>query len=269
MKHWLPLLFLSLLFGCGGSDKATIFDISAANLSYGTTAVILFEGHFIGGQGLKTDIPNCASQVIAASTPTQLAIRCTVKASGDMLVRVTNAAGEVVFAKILNVPAPQVSFDTSKGQIVAELNPNAAPVTVDNFLEYVKTGFYANTLFHRVIPNFVIQGGGFISGLAPQAGAGEPIALESNKGLSNLRGTLAMARITEPNSATSQFYFNLKDNPTLDFQNADNPGYAVFGKIVQGLDVMDTIGAVPTSVQSGQQDVPIGEVVVKTVTRIK
>jgi len=269
MKSWLALLFLSLLVGCGGGDKPAIFNISAENLFYGTAAIILFEGSFVGGQGLKADIPNCASQSIVASSPTQLVIRCTVNASGDMPVRVTNAAGEVVFAKILSVPAPQVSFDTSKGTIVAELNPNAAPVTVNNFLGYVRTGFYTNTLFHRVIPNFVIQGGGFVSGLTPPTGLGEPITLESNKGLSNSRGTLAMARTTEPNSATSQFYFNLKDNATLDYQSADNPGYAVFGKIVQGLDVMDNVGAVPTSVQSGQTDVPVDEVLVKSVTRIK
>ncbi|WP_420473111.1 peptidylprolyl isomerase [Noviherbaspirillum sp. ST9] len=269
MKYWFTALCLSLLASCGGGDKPAIYDISAANLSYGNPAVFLIQGNFAGSQGWKADIPDCTSQSVVSSTATNFAIRCNVAVSGDMPVRVMNAAGEVVFAKVLIVPAPQVSFDTARGRIVAELYPNAAPVTVNNFLGYVMSGFYTNTLFHRVIPNFVIQGGGFATGLIPQKGEGEPIVLESGKGLSNVRGTLAMARTSDPNSATSQFYFNLKDNTSLDYESPDNPGYAVFGKIVEGLDVMDAIATVQTSVQLGQPDVPVDEVLVKSVTRIK
>lgn len=267
MKYWLSLLCLPLLASCGGSDTSAVFDISSTPLHYGTVANFAFSGSVVGNQGLKADIPNCVSQVTLVSTSTQLGIRCILTVSGDIPVKVLDGAGTVVYTKTFNVPAPQVTFSTSKGDIVAELNPNATPVTVNNFLRYVQSGFYANTLFHRVIPKFVIQGGGFVSGLTPQTGEQAAIALETNKGLSNLRGTLAMARTDEPNSATSQFYFNLADNPTLDYQNATNPGYAVFGKIVQGLDVMDAIGGVPTSVQQGQPNVPVDEVVVKSVTR--
>lgn len=269
MRHLLSLLYLPLLISCGGSDKSAVFDVSALDLKYGASAIILFVGSYVGDQGLKTEIPNCSSQIPVTSTPTQYAVRCVVNKTGDMHVRVTNAVGEVVFSKVLNVPAPQVSFDTSKGKIVAELNPNAAPLTVNNFLGYVQSGFYTNTLFHRVVPDFVIQGGGFVSGMTPQQGEGKPITLESSNGLSNLRGTLAMARTTAPDSATSQFFFNLKDNAKLDYQSADKPGYAVFGKIVQGLDVMDRIGAVQTSMQAGQADVPVEEIIVKSVTRIQ
>ena len=269
MKHWFSLFLIPLLASCGGGNQAAVFDIQAPNLHYGSFGTFLFVGNYVADQGLKVNIPNCAGQTPVYSTPTEFAVRCAVFATGDLNVQVTNSAGNVIYAKTVTVPAPQVSLDTSMGQIVAELNPNVAPITVNNFLGYVQAGFYTNTLFHRVIPGFVIQGGAFLPGLTPQTGEGSPITLESNKGLSNLRGTLAMARTSDPNSATSQFYFNLADNTSLDYQSADNPGYAVFGKIVQGLDVMDAIGKVPTSVQNGQPDVPVNDVVVKTVTRIQ
>ena len=158
---------------------------------------------------------------------------------------------------------------TSAGIIIAALDPTAAANTVNNFLGYVQTGYYTNSLFHRVIPDFVIQGGGFGPGLVPLPGLRDPIAIQSNNGLSNLRGSLAMARTSDPNSATSQFYFNLVDNPSLDYQSDVNPGYTVFGKIVQGLDVMDAIAAVPTTVVNGQPDVPVSDVVIQRAVRIQ
>jgi Ca2+-binding RTX toxin-like protein len=151
---------------------------------------------------------------------------------------------------------PQVTLQTSKGDIVFDLYPNAAPVTVANQLAYVNAGFYENLLFHRVIQGFVIQGGGFATGPAFQTPPYAPIVLESNKGLSNERGTLAMARTDSPNSATSQFFINLVNNTDLDYVNASRPGYAVFGKVVAGLSVVDAIAAVPVS----SQDVPLTEV---------
>ena len=269
MKYWFSLFLIPLLVSCGGGNQAAVFDIQATNLHYGSAATFLFVGNYVADQGLKVNIPNCAGQTPVYSTSTEFAVRCFLNTTGDLNVQVTNAAGAPIYAKTLTVPALRVSLDTSMGKIVAELNPTAAPITVNNFLGYALTGFYTNTLFHRVIPGFVIQGGGFVSGLTPQTGAGSPITLESNKGLSNLRGTLAMARTSDPNSATSQFYFNLADNTSLDYKSADNPGYAVFGKIVEGLDVMDAIGKVPTSVQDGQPDVPVNDVVINSVTRIQ
>ena len=130
-------------------------------------------------------------------------------------------------------------------------------------------GFYRSTLFHRVIPNFVVQGGGYTTGMVKKTDQSAPIALESNKGLSNVRGSLAMARTNLPNSATSEFYINLVDNLSLDYKNAANPGYAVFGKVVQGLDVVDAIAAEPTGVVGGFSDVPLSEIALSLALQTK
>jgi len=152
---------------------------------------------------------------------------------------------------------PQVTLKTSLGNIVVELYPNAAPVTVANHLAYVSSGFFDDLLFHRVVPGFVVQGGGFASGLVQKAPPYAPITLESDNGLSNDRGTLGMARTSAADSATSQFYFNLVNNVSLNYVNASSPGYAVFGKVLTGLSVVDAIAAVPTS---GPNNVPVTDV---------
>ena len=137
-----------------------------------------------------------------------------------------------------------------------ELDPAAAPITVNNFLSYVNNGFYQNTLFHRVISGFVIQGGGYTTGLVKKDGQKDPIVLESNNGLTNLRGTVAMARTNDPNSATSEFFINHADNGFLNYSTT-NPGYAVFGKVIQGMDVVDLIASKPTAVSNVLKDVPV------------
>jgi cyclophilin family peptidyl-prolyl cis-trans isomerase len=144
---------------------------------------------------------------------------------------------------------PQVEMVTSKGKVVVELYPEAAPKSVANFLQYVKDKHYDNTIFHRVINNFVVQGGGFDAQMNQKA-TREPIQNEAQaaleKGLKNDRGTLAMARTGAPHSATSQFYINLKNNDSLNYPSFDNWGYAVFGKVVTGMDIVDQIAKVKT-----------------------
>jgi peptidyl-prolyl cis-trans isomerase A (cyclophilin A) len=158
---------------------------------------------------------------------------------------------------------PQVKLETSEGTIVLELEQAKAPITVGNFLEYVKSGFYDGTIFHRVIPRFMIQGGGFTANLE-QKPTREPIVNESANGLVNKRGTIAMARTSDPNSATSQFFINLVDNAFLDKAKAqDGIGYCVFGRVVQGMKVVDAIAAVPTGNAGGMQDVPLQPVRIK------
>ena len=140
-------------------------------------------------------------------------------------------------------PAPQpviVTLETTAGAIVLELDAKAAPRTVANFVQYVKDGFYSGTIFHRVIPGFMIQGGGFTSGMVQKA-TRAPIAIESDNGLKNVRGTIAMARTMDPNSATAQFFINVVDNPMLDFPARDDAGYTVFGQVIGGMDVVETI----------------------------
>ena len=162
--------------------------------------------------------------------------------------------------------SPRVTMATSLGNVVVELQPNSAPLTVVNFLAYTNTGFYKSLLFHRVIPGFVVQGGGYFSGLSQKEPFYDPIPLESNRGLKNVRGTLAMARTDHPNSATSQFFINLTNNSDLNFQNINSPGYAVFGKVVTGMAVIDNIAKVATTDRGSFGDVPVKNVVLKSVT---
>lgn len=164
---------------------------------------------------------------------------------------------------------PIVKVQTNMGDFVLELNPKAAPKTVENFLTYVKSGFYKNTLFHRVIPNFMIQGGGFVSGME-EKDTRKAIALESRNGLSNLRGTIAMARTSDPNSATSQFFINVRDNHFLDASQAqDGYGYAVFGRVISGMQTVDAIARVKTHSVGYYDDVPIRDVIIKNMTVTK
>jgi len=162
-------------------------------------------------------------------------------------------------------PGPlEARFTTSLGDIVVALEPNAAPVTVTNFRQYVEDGFYNGTIIHRVVPNFVIQGGGYEPGLVAKTTRG-PIVNESRNGLSNVRGTIAMARTDDPNSATSQFFINLKDNTILN-ATLTQAGYAVFGTVVEGLSVVDAIAAVPTTTTNEAADVPVTDVVILSAT---
>lgn len=162
--------------------------------------------------------------------------------------------------------AQKVRLATSAGDIVVELDREKAPKTVDNFLQYVKDGHYDGTIFHRVIPGFMIQGGGFDPGMK-QKNTRAPIPLESRNGLSNARGTIAMARTAVPDSATAQFFINVVDNTMLDqAQSRDGQGYAVFGKVVGGMDVVDKIKDVPTASAGMHQNVPVTPVVIKKAT---
>jgi cyclophilin family peptidyl-prolyl cis-trans isomerase len=154
-----------------------------------------------------------------------------------------------------------VKLQTSMGDIVIELDEQAAPVTVENFLKYVEDGFFDGKIFHRVIPNFMIQGGGFAEDMS-QAQTRDPIVNEAANGLKNERGTLAMARTSDPDSATAQFFINHRDNDFLDYAGSGNPGYTVFGKTVEGIDVVDAIASVETTTRNGMDDVPVEPVVI-------
>ena len=174
--------------------------------------------------------------------------------------------GVVLRSMTVTIPVPQVTMKTSMGDIVMELDPVKAPLSALNFMQYVNASFYSNLIFHRVLPTQIIQGGGFDAALAP-ATVRAPIALESKNGLSNLRGTLGMARSAAENSGTSQFYINVADNLGFDYVSAAQPGYAVFGKVVSGMATADAIAAVPTAVSHGMADVPVTPVVINSVTQ--
>jgi peptidyl-prolyl cis-trans isomerase A (cyclophilin A) len=167
---------------------------------------------------------------------------------------------------------PKVEFKTNLGNFVVDLDSDKAPKTVNNFLAYVKSGFYNGTVFHRVINGFMVQGGGFTTELV-QKPTQPPVVSEAQNGLKNQIYTIAMARTSDPDSATAQFYINVKDNPGLDFPNAMGNGYTVFGKVISGMQTIDKIKLVPTGVASTPRgrmaDVPNTPVVIESATILK
>lgn len=274
MPH--PKLLLSavlalLLSACGGSTgfPPTITGVKPQTLMYGKTATI-----YLGGKDLRSSLVvdtlgGCINPSFASNSTTDtLVLNCTVKVAGDMPLIVKTDAGEVVYSGTLTVPKPQVGIVTALGNIVVELDPTAAPITVNNFLNYANSGYYRNTLFHRVISGFMIQGGGFTTGMVKKPGQGAPIVSESKNGLSNVRGSIAMARLDDKDSATSEFYINHVDNLYLDY-SATSAGYTVFGKVVQGLDVVDTIAGKATGYVNGYANVPLEDITITAALQIK
>ncbi len=189
-----------------------------------------------------------------------------------VIIAILIVFGVVLAAGAADQPVgnPKVVLETSKGQIVIELYLQKAPETVVNFLDYVDAKFYDGTIFHRVIPNFMLQGGGFTSDMKRKPGKG-PIKNEADRGLKNDRGTIAMARTGDPHSATAQFFINSANNDFLDHKNKTQQGwgYAAFGKVVEGMNVIDAISAVKTTKRGSYRDVPVEEVVIKTARRLK
>lgn len=169
-------------------------------------------------------------------------------------------------SKVNKEANPMVLIETTLGDITLELYPDKAPVSVKNFLQYVDDSFYDDTIFHRVIGNFMIQGGGFTADFQKKP-TRSPIVNEASNGLKNETGTIAMARTGDPNSATSQFFINVVNNAGLDRPKPDGHGYAVFGKVVSGMDVVNKIKAVATGTRNGHGDVPIEDVVITKVSR--
>lgn len=167
-------------------------------------------------------------------------------------------------------PYPTVCMQTTRGEIVLEVYPTKAPQTVANFLKYIDDGFYSGTLIHRVVPGFVIQGGGFTSGMVSKQPTYPAIPLESNNTLHNWQYTLAMARTSLPDSATSQFYINLADNFALDYDSSQSGanGYAVFGQVISGTSVVDQVAGATTGTVAGFSNVPIVDVVIRSTTRM-
>ena len=164
---------------------------------------------------------------------------------------------------------PQVSMKTTMGEIIVELDQEKAPVSTANFMAYVKSGFYKDTIFHRVINGFMIQGGGYTADLKSKPGLRPTIKSEAKNGLSNAAYTIAMARHDDPNSGQSQWFINVVDNPGLDFPLPDGKGYAVFGKVIQGKEVVDKIKVLLVDDKPGFQNIPVKPVIIKSATVLK
>jgi peptidyl-prolyl cis-trans isomerase A (cyclophilin A) len=266
-----------LLQACGGggsgdagtpvATSATITGVTVDRLSYGRLSTFTVAGTNLAN-GVTFAATGCDGVVAqAGGTATQQVITCTP--NKELSVRLAaRSAGAEFFNSTQAVPKPRVTLTTTMGTVVIELEPTVVQLTVDNFLAYTNAGFYDGTIFHRVIPGFVVQGGGFTgvvgTTLTAQTGARPAIALETNKGLSNTRGTIAMARRPAFDSATSQFFFNSVNNLALDYQSAASPGYAVFGRIVSDLAVIDAMSAVARRTVGVNGDVPVTDIVVQT-----
>ena len=250
---------------------APVADLAVTPLKYGNNATFTLTGSGLDQPGIAIHTTSkCPSPKLVTSVDARAKnINCTVSATGTFTVTVSDASGAVVLSRDFSVPEPQVLIQTSLGNVLMQLNPTAAPITVRNFLSYANAGFYSNTLFHRVIPNFVAQGGGYTIGPAFKTPTFAPIKLESNNGLANLRGTIAMARTSVADSATSQFYFNLVDNAFLNYASAVSPGYAVFGAVVQGLEVVDQMAAVPTGTAAGLANLPMTDIVILGIQQVQ
>ena len=180
----------------------------------------------------------------------------------DLIRWMSVAVTAVLLLGTAQVQAQTVKLTTSQGDIRIALNAEKAPMSVANFVQYVKAGHYNGLIFHRVIENFMVQGGGFTEKM-DQRPTKSPIPLEASNGLQNVRGSVAMARTGEPNSATSQFFINTVDNAFLDAANSrDGNGYAVFGQVIEGMDVVDKIRALPTTTVNGQQNVPVTPILI-------
>lgn len=271
-----------LAAGCGGggggggeSTQPAVFGLTASPVGYSRTMTVQVSGaSMLQRVRMVIDEGTCGPIVLnPASTNETTQFSCQVLSLGPMRLRILDTNGGELAQLSLNVGQPQVTISARQGTVtgsfVVDLDPAAAPLTVQNFLAYVNSGFYTSTLFHRVIAGFVVQGGGYTTGPTLKTPTRPAIVLESNKGLKNLRGTIAMARTNTPDSATSQFFVNLVDNPSLDYVDATNPGYAVFGRVSSGLDIVDAIATVPAGSIAGLANVPLTDVVITSVTQTR
>ncbi len=232
---------LLLMSGCGGNDAAkSVEDKVTENVESTTSA----STESITESSTATEATTETTKETTTKTDTPTATTATDP---------TKTSGETMSAN------PVIKIETSKGTMMLELDAEKAPSTAANFVAYVESGFYDGLIFHRVIPNFMVQGGGMNPDMSEKADKRSPIKNEANNGLKNDRGTVAMARTGDPHSASSQFFINLKDNDFLNFTSESQAGwgYAVFGKITEGLDVIDEIAKVKTGNHGGHGDVPL------------
>jgi len=241
------------LVACGGGDNGGVFvsQMVASTVQYSRSMSISVTGTALD-KGLRVAVDAGCGEVTEAAGGDSQSRRytCKVTALGLKTVRAFTADNKEVARLQVTVPEPEVTLllqglDTSVATVVLKLDPIQAPNTVNNFLDYVNAGFYRLTIFHRVVKDFVVQGGGYTAGPTIKAATSAAIKLESNTGLSNVKGSVAMARTSEPDSATSQFYINTVDNPSLDYKSDVDPGYAVFGSVITGLDIVERLSQVP------------------------
>jgi len=253
------------LAGCGGGNDSdpAVTSMTATNTRFSRPAIVTISGrNLLAGIALQME-GGCenVTQVAAGTDDTQQ-FTCDVLAVGEHLAHVTTTEGRFLGRLAFQVPQPQVTVTVPQGTITMQLDATKAPVTARNFLNYIASGYYRNTLVHAAIPGRGLIAGGYNTGLVAKPATQPAITLESNNGLRNVRGTLGMARGEAFDSATTQWYINTVDNADLDYVDAAQPGYAVFGTVLSGLDVADTVTAVATKVDTatGLANVPVVEI---------
>lgn len=259
--------------GGGGGDKPAVSNMSAGNARYGNTATITISGRHLLQTAVTIEVDGpCVSPARsgAGSDDTQQ-FTCGINGVGPLTVRALDADGSTLARLSLEVPLPQVTVTTSQGSFVLELDPVTAPAAVQNFLGYLNAGFYRGTVFHRVLAGDLIQGGGYATGTVFKAPTAEAVNVPANNGLKNVRGSIAAVPDALPSSMRAQWFINLRDNPAYDYADANNPGNAVFGKVVGGLDTIDKIGALPIRPDLAAQlsHVPVPEVVITATTQTR
>lgn len=276
----LALMAPLMLAACGGGgDNGGVFvsQMVASNVQYSRTMSINVAGTALD-KGLRVAVDaGCGDVTEAAGGDSQSRrFTCKVTALGLKTIRAFTADNKEVARLQVTVPEPEVTLllqglDTSVSTVVVKLDPTQAPNTVNNFLDYVNAGFYRLTIFHRVIKDFVVQGGGYTAGPTIKAATSPAIKLESKTALRNVKGTVAMARTSDPDSATSQFYINTVDNPSLDYKSDAEPGYAVFGSVITGMDVIDRLSEVPVRFDfaSGLTHLPVTNVTILSAIQSK
>jgi cyclophilin family peptidyl-prolyl cis-trans isomerase len=257
-KYFLNAVLITnclVLSACGGGGATTtsVTNLTATNATYGRSMSVSVTGSGLDRSDLKLEVSGAScpnSQRTGQLLSYQATFSCAVEGVGPISAAIKDGDGFEFGRVLLTVPVPQVTMSVAQGlvtgNILIELDPVAAPTTTLNFLRYVNSGFYNETIFHRVLAGRIAQGGQYTTGKTLRPTSFPPIKLESNNGLKNIRATIAMARTIIPDSATAQFYFNLIDNPAFDFVDAATPGYAVFGRVVGGMEVVDEIGTVAT-----------------------
>lgn len=262
-------LILAACGGGGDNSSPIVSDINVGQIAFGQILPITLSGRNLDQEDGSISVQVSGCQGLALSsvvTNERVQLTCIPSTVGSITVSALLASGDVLAKKEFFVPPPHVTFDTNLGSIVVELKPLEAFNTVVNFLSYLHSGAYDNVIFHRVVANFVAQSGAITTDnlLIPTQA---PIPLESNNGLFNVAGTLGMARLNSPvDSATSEFYFNLKDNFELNYVSEEVPGYAVFGEIISGLAVLNEIGNVQVQdAGGGLTHLPISPVVINSV----
>lgn len=267
-------MLATLTTGCGGGNDSepAVTTMAASNARFSRAATLSINGRNLRA-GIVVDMEGgCENLTLVANGTDDLQqYTCDVLAVGEFKAHVHTTDGRFLGRLTFQVPLPEVSMTTSLGNFVLELDPVAAPATVRNFLGYVNAGFYRNVIFHRVIADTLVQSGGYTSGPVVKPPTAPPIKLESNNGLKNVRGSIGAARTSEPDSARAQWYVNVGDNPGFDYVDADQPGYAVFGRVTSGMATIDAISAVETRTDpvSGLDDLPVSDILVLTATQTR